>query len=209
MVKESVTAAVYSVIWSACLSIHPSVCPSVHHWKLNKYIQRSHIGYLSDSITNLLLPEGELISSSSSRLQAIPLFEAYWLGTSILGVIRTAMGHHYDFEFMLPLGLEHRLPACKASMLTTTPTAPTHLEDTLFSVCVMCGKKPSVMPDCEQSQVHIFMISHKAKFHGNALSISGMHILHTDSHHTQDIYQKVQTSLSSMEVKLTHRACAT
>ena len=33
------------------------------------------------------------MSSSSSRLQAIPLFEAYRLGTSILGMIQTAVGH--------------------------------------------------------------------------------------------------------------------
>ena len=28
-------------------------------------------------------------------------FEAYWLGTSSLGMIQTAVGHHYDFEFVL------------------------------------------------------------------------------------------------------------
>ena len=37
----------------------------------------------------------------SSRLQAIPLFKAYRLRTSILGMIQTAMGHHYNFEFVL------------------------------------------------------------------------------------------------------------
>ena len=33
----------------------------------------------------------------SSRLQAIPLFRAYWLGTFILGMIQIAVGHYYDF----------------------------------------------------------------------------------------------------------------
>ena len=66
-------------------------------------------------------------SSSSSRLQAIPLFEAYGLRTSILGMIRTTVGHHYKFEFVLGPGLEPRSPTCKASMLTTTPMAPTIL----------------------------------------------------------------------------------
>ena len=57
-----------------------------------------------------------LYSSLSSRLQAILLFEAYELRTSNLGMIRTAVGHHYKFEFVLPPGLEPgRLrvrPAC-------------------------------------------------------------------------------------------------
>ena len=39
--------------------------------------------------------------SLSSRLQAIPLFEAYRLGTSILGMIRTVVEHHYKSEFVL------------------------------------------------------------------------------------------------------------
>ena len=67
------------------------------------------------------------LSSSSSRLQTIPLFEAYRLGTAILGMIWTVVGHHYDFEFMLWPGLEAHLPPCKASMLTTplmVPSAP-------------------------------------------------------------------------------------
>ena len=38
-------------------------------------------------------------------------------------MIRTAVGHHYKFEFVL--WLESRSPACKASMLTTPPTVPT------------------------------------------------------------------------------------
>ena len=66
-------------------------------------------------------------SSSSSRLQAIPLFRAYRLGTSILGMIWTAMGHyHYDFELVLWLGLEPRSPMCKASMLTNYAPQVTH-----------------------------------------------------------------------------------
>ena len=40
-------------------------------------------------------------------------------------MIRTAVRHHYDFEFVLSPGLEPWSPACKASLLTTTPTAPT------------------------------------------------------------------------------------
>ena len=68
------------------------------------------------------ITQNTLTSSLSSRLQAIPLFKAYRLGTSILGMIRTAMGHHYKFEFVLWPELEPRSPVCKASMLTTTPT---------------------------------------------------------------------------------------
>ena len=45
-----------------------------------------------------------LSSSSSSRLQAISLFEAYWLGTSILGKIQIAVGHHCDFEVVFVTG---------------------------------------------------------------------------------------------------------
>ena len=74
----------------------------------------------------------------SSRLQVIPLFQAYRLGTSILGMIRTAVGHHYKFEFVLWPGLEPRSPVCKASMLTTTPTVPTMLQgDPLNLVCMV------------------------------------------------------------------------
>ena len=53
------------------------------------------------------------------------LSSRYRLRTSISGMIRIAMGHHYKFKFVLWPGLEPQLPVCKASMLTTTPTAPT------------------------------------------------------------------------------------
>ena len=76
------------------------------------------------TLSNILVTSLMFVFVSSSRLQAIPLFEAYRLGTSTLGMIRTAVGHHSKFEFVLSPGLEPRSPACKASMLTTTPTAP-------------------------------------------------------------------------------------
>ena len=129
---------------------------------------RSFLHYRPGIGTFLFLNPGPgTYSSSSSRLQAIPLFETYWLGTFILGMIRTAVGHHYDFEFVLPPGLEGlppsdpphplanaravcrvifraieglepRLPACKASMLTTTPTAPTPSERFNIEANVYC-----------------------------------------------------------------------
>ena len=75
------------------------------------------IGYHS-SVSLLIFAD---IPSSSSRLQAIPLFKAYWLRTSIWGMIWTAILN------VLWLWLETRSPACKASMLATTPTAHTNL----------------------------------------------------------------------------------
>ena len=42
-----------------------------------------------------------VFQTQASRLQAIALFEAYRFGTSILGMIQTAVGHHNKFEFVL------------------------------------------------------------------------------------------------------------
>ena len=47
-----------------------------------------------------------ILINDKSFIQATPFFEAYWLGTSILGMIRTAVVQHYDFELVLWLGLE-------------------------------------------------------------------------------------------------------
>ena len=96
-----------------------------------------------------------LSSPVSLRLRAIPLFMACWFDASILGMIGTAMGHHYNFELVLWPGLELHSPECKAIMLTTTPTVPKSYKcniscksyiDTLqkhhYSLCWQCIDKP-------------------------------------------------------------------
>ena len=53
-------------------------------------LESAYLIYSKNSSCRLLCINALPISSSSSssRLQAIPLFEAYWLGISILGMIR-------------------------------------------------------------------------------------------------------------------------
>ena len=98
-------------IWACSITISEASHPL-------KYITMGPISSFQTVICSTCI-----ISSSSSRLQAIPLFEAYRFRTSIIGMKQTVLDTITILNSCCNRDFNTRLPECKASMLTTTPTA--------------------------------------------------------------------------------------